>query len=133
MIKKKAYFFAEPIEYTIDYQGRYNIPAVHRKTLKIIDASYTKHGFYISASDNNFVRAFPQSYREREIERHLDMPSENKDRLAFFSSKLSYLDAQGRITLPKKFEGLEKAVCVANGDFLDIWKPGAFKKYMESA
>ena len=86
MIKKKAYFFAEPIEYTIDYQGRYNIPAVHRKTLKIIDASYTKHGFYISASDNNFVRAFPQSYREREIERHLDMPSENKDRLASVES-----------------------------------------------
>jgi DNA-binding transcriptional regulator/RsmH inhibitor MraZ len=132
MPQKKAYFFGEPIEYSVDSKLRFNIPAVHRRKLKSIDRSYRRQGFYLSASDNDLVRAFPQSYIKRETEKYLRLSPKNKDRVMFFSSKLSYIDAQGRVRLPAEFSGLEKAVCIANGDFLDIWRYDAFKRYIKT-
>jgi DNA-binding transcriptional regulator/RsmH inhibitor MraZ len=133
MPNKKSYFFGEPVEYSVDSKLRFNIPAVHRKKLKTIDKNYKRQGFYLLAADNDLVRAFPQSYTKRETEKYLRLSPKNKDRIMFFSSKLSYIDAQGRVALPAEFGGLERAVCVANGDFLDIWKYNAFKRFIKSA
>ena len=127
MGNSKPYFFGEPVTYMVDGKGRFNIPSKHRKILRQMDEGFDELGLYLSVADRSHVICFPQSYITRNTKKYAKKNLNNKDRRSFFSAEYCRIDGQGRVLLPEKFGGLEKAVCAANGDVLEIWSPEKYK------
>jgi transcriptional regulator MraZ len=129
-------FFKGQEQYSIDAKGRVNIPAKMRKCISP-EANDT---FAITRGVDKCIEVYPLDEWKKYEEKFRGMNQYDERKRYFLRTILRWteevsLDAQQRITVPKKligFAGIEKqAVIVGMGDHIELWKPEEFEAYLD--
>jgi MraZ protein len=118
-------------EYTIDDQGRMNIPASFRKDL----SSLAKKAFtLIRSSDSDgpaFLIMYPQEVWST-VASQMNRQPANDLRQVLIDSAQPEMDSQGRISIPQKlreFAGLRREIVIQGMlDHAEIWDRESFSK-----
>ncbi len=128
-------FFKGQETYSIDNKGRVNIPAKMRKSLSP-EANDT---FAITRGLDRCVTAYPIDEWKKYEEKFANLNQYDEKNRYFLRMLLMWseevvLDAQQRITLPRKlleFAGIEsKVMIVGMGDHIEFWNPDEFESYL---
>jgi len=130
-------FFKGQEVYSIDAKGRVNIPSKMRKAI----SPEAKDTFAVTRGVDKCIEAYPldewHNYENR-FEKLNQYNNENRyflRRILMWSEEVA-LDAQQRITLPKKlleFAGIEnKILIVGMGNHIEFWNPEEFDRYLAS-
>lgn len=130
-----AFFKGQEI-YSIDSKGRVNIPAKMRKSLSP-EANDT---FAITRGLDRCITAYPIDEWKKYEEKFANLNQYDEKNRYFLRMLLMWseevtLDAQQRITLPKKlleFAGIDnKVMIVGMGDHIEFWNPDEFESYLK--
>lgn len=128
-------FFKGQETYSIDNKGRVNIPAKMRKSLSP-EANDT---FAITRGLDKCITAYPIDEWKKYEEKFANLNQYDEKNRYFLRMLLMWseevvLDAQQRITLPRKlleFAGIEsKVMIVGMGDHIEFWNPDEFENYL---
>ncbi len=130
-------FFKGQELYSIDSKGRVNIPSKMRKSISP-EAGDT---FTITRGTDNCIVAYPMD-QWRLYEDKFEKLNQYDEKNRYFLRKLLMwaeevtLDAQARITVPKKlleFAGITKKVAIIGMvDHIELWNPEEYDKYLGS-
>lgn len=128
-------FFKGEETYSIDNKGRVNIPAKMRKSLTP-EANDT---FVVTRGFDTSIFAYPYDEWKKYEESFKELNPFDKKNRYFLRKFLMWseevkLDAQQRITLPKKlleFANIAgKVTIVGQMDHIEFWAPEEFERYM---
>lgn len=127
-------FFKGEETYSMDNKGRVNIPAKMRKSI----SPEADGVFVVTRGFENSIFAYPLD-EWKEYEDRFSQKNQFDEKTRFFLRKFLRwseevkLDAQNRITLPKKlieFAGINSKVkIVGQLDHIEFWDPEAFERY----
>lgn len=131
-------FFKGQETYSIDNKGRVNIPAKMRKSMSP-EANDT---FVVTRGTENCIVAYPLDEWKKYEEKLQNLNQFDEKNRFFLRTILMWseevgLDAQQRVTLPKKlidFAQIDsKTTIVGMVDRIEFWNPENFEKYLSSS